>query len=132
MLPEWISNRICDRPLVPLAGMNISPPPLYRWFRQGLRNPATRSWVVAGVLIYLISPIDIIPSFFPGVGEIDDVVLLGLLLSELAQIWLGHWFAPPAEMDAAAPAGATGPQPTGADKPPNQAVVDVDAVAVED
>ncbi|MEM8715526.1 MAG: DUF1232 domain-containing protein, partial [Cyanobacteria bacterium P01_G01_bin.4] len=56
--------------------------PLYRWFRQGIRNPATRQWVIAGVRLYQVSPNDIVPSFFPGVGEIDYVVLVGLLLTE--------------------------------------------------
>ncbi len=59
----------------------------YGWFRQGVRNPATRQWVILAVFVYLLSPIDLIPSVLPGIGELDDVLLLGILLIELAQVW---------------------------------------------
>ena len=103
--------------------------PLYRWFRQGIRNPVTRQWVIAGVLVYLVSPIDIVPSFFPGVGEIDDVVLLGLLLSELVQLWWGNQFNPEGSMKA----GQNEPQRSAEAGPAaSSQVVDIDAVAVDD
>ena len=98
--------------------------PLYRWFRQGIRNPATRQWIVAGVLVYLVSPIDIVPSFFPGVGEIDDVVLVGLLLTELAQVWWGNKVSAevePDDKDSASTAASS-----------SSKVVDVDAVPVDE
>lgn len=67
--------------------MRIPGQVLYGWFRQGVRNPATRQWVILAVFVYLLSPIDLIPSILPGVGELDDVFLLGLLLVELTQVW---------------------------------------------
>lgn len=100
--------------------------PLYRWFRQGIRNPATRQWVIAGVLVYLVSPIDIVPSFFPGVGEIDDVVLVGLLLSELAQVWWGNKVSPSVEEVEQEASSQTTSSST------SSTVVDVDAVSVEE
>ena len=109
---------------------SMNAPPIYRWFRQGLRNPATRQWVVAGVLIYLISPIDIVPSFLPGVGEIDDLVLVGLMVSELIQIWFFNAGNPPIDEPATANA-ATGQSPK-ATNDADKTVVDVDAVAVSD
>ncbi|MEM9568771.1 MAG: YkvA family protein [Cyanobacteria bacterium P01_E01_bin.34] len=103
--------------------------PLYRWFRQGIRNPATRQWVIAGVLLYLVSPIDVVPSFFPGVGEIDDVVLVGLLLSELAQVWWSNKVGP--NIEEADPKSKTHPSGKESSSTTSQ-VVDVDAVSIED
>ena len=102
--------------------------PLYRWFRQGIRNPATRQWVILGVLVYLVSPIDIVPSFFPGVGEIDDVVLVGLLLSELVQVWWGTKVSPEIERDERQTAG----RGSTSGGPSSSQVVDVDAVSVDE
>ena len=100
--------------------------PLYRWFRQGIRNPATRQWVIAGVLVYLASPIDLVPSFFPGVGEIDDVVLVGLLLSELAQVWWGKKINQTVEEVEAESSNTT------ASSSASSTVVDVDAVSIDE
>ncbi|MCJ2541793.1 YkvA family protein [Thermostichus vulcanus] len=69
-------------------------PFLYQGFRLGLRNPSLRPWILLGILAYLLSPIDLIPSVLPIVGEMDDLVLLGLLLTELAQMALGDPFRP--------------------------------------
>ena len=102
--------------------------PLYRWFRQGIRNPVTRQWVILGVLVYLVSPIDIVPSFFPGVGEIDDVVLVGLLLSELVQLWWGNKVNP----EIAEEEGQVSSRGAGAGGAARSQVVDVDAVSVDD
>ena len=35
---------------------------------------------VVGVLIYWLSPVDLIPDFLPGIGYIDDAAVLGLAL----------------------------------------------------
>lgn len=36
---------------------------------------------IVASLIYLISPIDFIPDFLPGIGFIDDVFVIGLVIS---------------------------------------------------
>ncbi|MCP9451917.1 MAG: YkvA family protein [Nitrospira sp.] len=41
--------------------------------------------IVAGALLYLLSPVDLVPDFIPGVGVIDDLAVLALLLQSLAQ-----------------------------------------------
>ncbi|MEO0948934.1 MAG: YkvA family protein [Cyanobacteria bacterium J06641_5] len=61
--------------------MNL--PSIFRWYRELIRNPKYRIWVILGTLAYLVSPIDISPDVFPIVGQIDDVALLGLLFTEL-------------------------------------------------
>ena len=40
---------------------------------------------LVGTLLYVVSPIDLIPDFIPGVGFIDDAAVLALLLHSLAQ-----------------------------------------------
>jgi uncharacterized membrane protein YkvA (DUF1232 family) len=68
--------------------MKISMTSIYGWYRNTLRNPKYRWWIIGGTLIYLISPFDIAPDFFPIVGEIDDVMLATLLVTELSQLFL--------------------------------------------
>jgi uncharacterized membrane protein YkvA (DUF1232 family) len=59
---------------------------LYSWYRNTLRNPKYRWWIVIGTLAYVISPIDISPDLFPIIGEIDDIALVTLLFAEVSQI----------------------------------------------
>ncbi len=66
--------------------MNFSLSSLYEWYRSAIRHPKYRWWVMLGTAIYLVSPIDVIPDIFPIVGQIDDVVLAGLLFTELSQM----------------------------------------------
>lgn len=66
--------------------MNFSPSSLYDWYRNAIRNPKYRWWVMLGTIVYLISPIDIAPDFIPVIGQIDDIVLAGLLFTELSQM----------------------------------------------
>lgn len=69
-----------------LPKMNFSLSSLYDWYRNAIRHPKYRWWVMLGTIIYLVSPIDIAPDFIPVVGQIDDVVLAGLLFTELSQM----------------------------------------------
>lgn len=66
---------------------------IYNWYRNTLRHPKYRWWIIAGTLVYLISPIDIAPDFIPIVGEIDDLMLATLLVTELSQMFLGRFKA---------------------------------------
>ena len=66
--------------------MNFSVQSLYAWYRQTIRNPKYRWWIILATAAYLISPIDIAPDFIPFIGQIDDVVLITLLVSELSQV----------------------------------------------
>lgn len=68
--------------------MNFSLSSLYDWYRNAIRHPQYRWWVMLGTVIYLISPIDIAPDFIPILGQIDDVMVAGLLFTELSQMLL--------------------------------------------
>lgn len=66
--------------------MKFSAQAVYDWYRQVIRNPKYRWWIILGTVAYLISPIDIAPDFIPFIGQVDDVVLLTLLISEVSQM----------------------------------------------
>jgi uncharacterized membrane protein YkvA (DUF1232 family) len=59
---------------------------LYGWYKTALRHPKYRVWVIVGTLFYLLSPLDISPDVFPILGEIDDVAVIALLVSEASQV----------------------------------------------
>jgi uncharacterized membrane protein YkvA (DUF1232 family) len=51
---------------------------------------------LAGLAIYLASPIDIIPDWIPGVGYLDDVLLIGFVAGYVlarvpVEIVREHW-----------------------------------------
>ena len=56
------------------------------WF--ALRHPAAPSWLKWGTLLivlYVLSPIDVVPDFIPGLGMLDDLVLVPLAIRFLLQ-----------------------------------------------
>lgn len=93
------------------------------WYRNVLRNPKYRWWVILGTLLYLVSPLDISPDVVPILGQIDDVAILMLLVSEVFQMLTDS----PTEM-AEEPMGNDRAEPSG-DRTDN--TVDVDAVSVD-
>lgn len=51
------------------------------WF--ALRHPDAPSWLKWGtvlIALYLFSPVDLIPDFFPVIGMVDDIVLVPLAI----------------------------------------------------
>ncbi|NJR65071.1 MAG: DUF1232 domain-containing protein [Leptolyngbyaceae cyanobacterium CRU_2_3] len=60
----------------------------YDWFRQAIRNPKYRWWIIGGSVVYLISPFDIAPDFIPFIGQLDDALIMTLVISEVSQILL--------------------------------------------
>jgi len=104
--------------------MNFSIQSLYTWYRNSLRNPKYRWWVILGTLAYLVSPIDIAPDFIPIVGQIDDVFLLTLLVGEVSGLVIEGWKARKGEVDANAPNTPDG-------STSSASTIDVDAVSVK-
>jgi uncharacterized membrane protein YkvA (DUF1232 family) len=52
---------------------------LGRLFRDS-RVPTTEKALLVGTIIYVISPIDLIPDFIPFIGQVDDLYLVALVL----------------------------------------------------
>ncbi|MEH2206233.1 MAG: YkvA family protein [Nostoc sp.] len=104
--------------------MKFSIQSLYAWYRSVLRNPKYRWWVILGTLVYLVSPFDILPDFIPVAGQIDDVFLLTLLVSEVSGLVIEGWKARKGEVGPEVPNTTEGSTSSGS-------TIDVDAVSVK-
>ena len=63
------------------------------------RVPRKSKLILGGTILYLVSPIDIVPDFVPGLGQLDDVVVALLALHSilnrvdaevLVELWPGR------------------------------------------
>jgi uncharacterized membrane protein YkvA (DUF1232 family) len=54
-----------------------------QFYTNLLQNPKYKWWVVGLTIIYIVSPVDIIPDFILPFGLIDDGGLLVLMISQL-------------------------------------------------
>ena len=95
----------------------------YDWFRQTIRNPKYRWWIILGAVAYIVSPFDLAPDFIPFIGQIDDVAVMTLVVSEVSQILLDRVKA---SRDKKADVTAASATPTAVDTSP----VEVKAVEV--
>lgn len=127
---DWSSSSIL--PLKAAISENLMRSPVqlvYRWYQSLLANPRYRGWVILGSLIYLVSPFDIAPDFFPLLGQIDDVVLLTLLLSGLFQWWMER-INPQPQMDSQVERDAS-VRETSIGETNVKETIDVDAVSMD-
>ena len=59
---------------------------LKAWKSGSYRGLSVRTIVsLVAALLYIVSPIDLLPDFIPGIGLIDDAAVLVLLLHNIAQ-----------------------------------------------
>jgi uncharacterized membrane protein YkvA (DUF1232 family) len=71
-------------------------------FRRLIADPAVprrRKLVLAAMVVYLASPIDLVPDFLPGIGHLDDAILVALVLRYVLRAGGGellseHWRGP--------------------------------------
>jgi len=77
------------RPTRVMAGQAIRILPdvvrLARSLLAGGETPGSAKVALAGMLAYLLSPIDLIPDFVPVLGQFDDIVVAALALR-----WIGR------------------------------------------
>lgn len=58
---------------------------LNAWKQGSYRGLSVRTVAsIAVAILYVLSPVDAIPDFIPGIGLIDDAAILALLLHSLA------------------------------------------------
>lgn len=105
--------------------MKFSIQSVYEWYRGLIRNPKYRWWVVLGTLLYFVSPLDVIPDIFPIVGQVDDVFLLTLLVSEFSQVVIEGFKARRGVTDKETAANSS------EDAMKNAGTIDVDSVSVK-
>lgn len=60
------------------------------------RVPARSKATLLAVAGYLVSPLDFIPSFVPGLGQLDDIILAAVALDQLLnrvpeEVIRDHW-----------------------------------------
>ena len=59
---------------------------LKAWKRGSYRGLSVRTLAsLVAALIYVLSPVDLLPDFIPGIGLIDDAAVLVFLLHSMAQ-----------------------------------------------
>lgn len=52
----------------------------YRELLQHKQTPIIAKFLLWLALAYLVLPFDIVPDFIPVIGQLDDVILIGLLI----------------------------------------------------
>jgi uncharacterized membrane protein YkvA (DUF1232 family) len=52
------------------------------------RTPRVSKWLLGVALVYLASPVDLVPDFIPVLGQLDDLVIVRGL------VWLATRFIP--------------------------------------
>lgn len=60
------------------------------------RTPRRARWWLIGLTIYVASPIDPIPDFLPGIGHLDEIVVVPLVLRHIRRmippdVWAEHF-----------------------------------------
>jgi uncharacterized membrane protein YkvA (DUF1232 family) len=60
------------------------------------RVPRKSKLVLGGTVLYLVSPLDVVPDFVPGLGQLDDVVVALLALHSILnrvddEVIVEHW-----------------------------------------
>jgi uncharacterized membrane protein YkvA (DUF1232 family) len=50
------------------------------------RTPRVARWCLLGLAVYVASPIDLIPDFLPGIGYLDEIVLVPLALRRIRRM----------------------------------------------
>ena len=56
-----------------------------RRLRRHPAVPRSARWMTVFALIWIISPIDLIPEFLPVIGPLDDIVVVALVLRYVAR-----------------------------------------------
>jgi uncharacterized membrane protein YkvA (DUF1232 family) len=71
---------------------------LYRLFKDR-RVPVAEKALLVGAIVYVVSPLDLIPDVIPFIGEVDDLYLVALTLLRLLnrapdEAIHEHWYGP--------------------------------------
>lgn len=60
------------------------------------RTPRRARWLLIGLAVYVASPIDLIPDVIPGIGHLDELVIVPLVLRQIRrmvppEVWAEHF-----------------------------------------
>jgi uncharacterized membrane protein YkvA (DUF1232 family) len=78
---------------------------LFRRLLGDERVPRRTKLLLAVVIVYLVSPIDLIPDFIPVAGQLDDAIALALVVRSLLraggpELLREHWPGPASSLNA--------------------------------
>lgn len=64
------------------------------------RVPRSTRWLLGALALYLVFPLDLVPDVVPVAGQLDDVILAGLVLRRVVraagpEVVAEHWPGPP-------------------------------------
>ena len=86
-----------------IAGFVLDCVVLFRRLLADPRVPRRRKVVLALLLAYLVSPLDLVPDFVPVAGVLDDALLVAVVLRYVlrgsGEAVREHWPGPPASRD---------------------------------
>src|SRR5687768_1624707 len=73
---------------------------LCRGLMRDPRVPTGSKLLLGGALVWILSPVDLVPEFIPVLGPLDDVVVVGLVLRHLIkragiEVVQEHWRGDP-------------------------------------
>jgi uncharacterized membrane protein YkvA (DUF1232 family) len=79
------------------------------------RVPVSSKVLLGGALVWLLSPIDLVPEFIPVLGPLDDVIVVGLVLRHLVrragpEVVQDHWRGDPRVLRTALRLAGLGPR----------------------
>ena len=89
---------------------------LFRDVAQDPRVPKRVKYEVGAAAAYLVLPIDVIPDFIPGLGQLDDVAIIGwavrrLLMGAGENVLREHWRGTDKGLELLLQAAAAGLRP---------------------
>jgi uncharacterized membrane protein YkvA (DUF1232 family) len=90
-------------------------------FRRLIADPAVprrRKLVLGAMVVYLATPIDLVPDFLPGIGQLDDAILVALVLRYVLRAGGGgllseHWPGPASSLGLLERLSGTATRPDG-------------------
>ncbi|MDZ7737391.1 MAG: YkvA family protein [Gammaproteobacteria bacterium] len=53
---------------------------VYRRVLKHPRTPCLPRWLLGFALLYLLSPVDLVPDWFPIIGQLDDLLVVPFLI----------------------------------------------------
>ena len=79
------------------------------------RVPVSSKVLLGGALVWLLSPIDLVPEFIPVLGPLDDVIVVGLVVRHLVrragpEVVQDHWRGDPRALRTALRLAGLGPR----------------------
>ena len=94
LLAAFVTRRLAR--MVPLSDFLA----LLRALGKDERVPRSSKMLVGGALLWVASPIDLIPEFIPVLGPLDDILVVTLVLRHLVRtagpdVVVEHWRGDP-------------------------------------